>query len=203
MTKLHVHQMLHQRISLCTCTLHKCTDHHSFKFSCSIFISWIPHSVHPSSGRLLSRVTDRRGATVRVTHRLRGKLSTWGPAGTLWKLKTAFIHKWVYYSYRLSSQGPCENSILHSQKSFQILSFIWQKVALDMIVIYNRKSNFTQFACLKIFYVLKTVNTVRFFIEGIIYLQLSIKIIEGFFITKLYPFFSFLPLFVSSSKFQL
>lgn len=203
MTKLHVHQMLHQRISLCTCTLHKCTDHHSFKFSCSIFISWISHSVHPSLGRLLSGVTDRRGATVRVTHRLRGKLSTWGPAGTLWKLKTAFIHKWVYYSYRLSSQGSCENSILHSQKSFQILSFIWQKVALDMIVIYNRKSNFTQFACLQNFYVLKTVNTVRFFIEGIIYLQLLIKIIEGFFVTKLYPFFSFLPLFVSSSKFQL
>lgn len=202
MTKLHVHQMLHQRISLCTCTLHKCTDHHSFKFSCSIFISWISHSVHPSLGHLLSGVTDRRGATVRVTHRLRGKLSPRGPAGTLWKLKTAFTNEFTIltdYHHR----GPVKTQYCTHKKVYKFYSFIWQKVVLDMIVIYNRKSNFTQFACLQNFYVLKTVNTVRFFIEGIIYLQLLINIIEGFFVTKLYPFFSFLPLFVSSSKFQL
>lgn len=68
------------------------------------------------------------------------------------------------------------------KKVYKFYSFISQKVALDIIVIYNRKSNFTQFACLQKFYVLKTVNTVRLFIEGIIYLQLLIKIIERFFL---------------------
>lgn len=100
-------------------------------------------------------------------------------------------------------RGPVKTQYCTHKKVYKFYSFIWQKVVLDMIVIYNRKSNFTQFACLQNFYVLKTVNTVRFLIEGIIYLQLLINIIEGFFVTKLYPFFSFLPLFVSSSKFQL
>lgn len=146
----------------------------------------------------------------------RGLLTAEGP---LWEWPTG----WGANCPPGVQRGPCENWKQHSQMSLLFLqiiitgalwklntaltkkfySFIWQKVVLDMIVIYNRKSNFTQFACLQNFYILKTVNTVRFFIEGIIYLQLLIKIIEGFFVTKLYPFFSFLPLFVSSSKFQL
>lgn len=188
MTKLHVHQMLHQRISLCTCTLHKCTDHHSFKFSCSIFISWISHSVHPSLGHLLSGVTDRRGATVRVTHRLRGKLSTWGPAGTLWKLKTAFTTEFTIltdYHHR----GPVKTQYCTHKKVYKFYSFIWQKVVLDMIVIYNRKSNFTQFACLQNFYVLKTVNTVfhwRNYLSTIIN-----KYHWRIFCNKIVPFFLF------------